>query len=268
MTTDSGYQVSGNAAENYERFVGVFMIPWAERLVAAADLHGGERVLDLACGTGFVARTTATAVGDRGHVVGVDVNPMMIDVARTIGGFDVIEASADATDLDTASVDVVLCQQGLQYFPDPAAAVAESARCLRPGGRALFSVWAPLSENPLIAGQADALEPYLDPDSTAGFRRTNVDSLGGPDGMADLLTTNGFTDVEIRTERLSVPLPPMATYFPDLISATPWAPTYAELTDHQRKTVIEHMERTTTPHHDTPGCTTQMTSVIASGTAP
>lgn len=265
MATDSGYQVSGNAAENYERFVGVFMTPWAERLVATAALHSGERVLDLACGTGFVARTASAVVGEHGHVVGVDLNPQMLDVARTIGGFDVIDASADSTGLDTGSFDAVLCQQGLQYFPDPSAAIAESARCLRPGGRALFSVWAPFTENPLIANQADALEPYLDPDAIAAFRGTNVDSLAGPDGVADLLTSAGFSDVEIRTEQLTIELPAMATYFPDLISATPWAPTFAELSTDQRQTVIEHMERAATPLHDGPGCSTQMTAVIASG---
>ena len=224
-------------------------------------------MLDLACGTGFVARTASALVGTRGHVVGVDLNPMMLDVARTIGGFQVVDASADSTGLDADSIDVVLCQQGLQYLPDASAAIAESVRCLRSGGRALFSVWAPFSENPFIANQADALEPYLDPDAIAAFRGTNVDSLGGPDGMADLLKSGGFTDVQIRTEQLTIKLPPMATYFPDLISATPWAPTFAELTTDQHQTVIEHMERAATPLHEPPGCTTQMTAVIASGVA-
>jgi ubiquinone/menaquinone biosynthesis C-methylase UbiE len=74
---ESGYQVSGNAAENYERVVSAFMLPWAQDLVRQGQLTTGERVLDLACGTGFVARTAAKVVGTE-HVVGVDVNPMML----------------------------------------------------------------------------------------------------------------------------------------------------------------------------------------------
>lgn len=263
----SGFQVQGTAAENYERFVGVFMTPWAERLVEVAELAAGDTVLDLACGTGFVARAAADVVGPGGRVVGVDVNPLMLDVARRVGGFDVIEAPADNTGLEQASVDVVLCQQGLQYFPDPGAALAEVARCLEPRGRAHFAVWAPLADNPLIAGQIDALAPHLDPEAVEAFRKTNIDSLGGADGVEKLLTGAGLAEVSVNVHRLEVTLPPMAEYFPNLISATPWAPIFADLAPTERSAVIERMESAVTVQHDPPATLTRMTAVIATGMA-
>ena len=125
MSNNSVSQVTGNAAENYEQIANLTMLPWAENLVASANLTAGERVLDLACGTGVVGRAAKPIVGAEGAVVGVDLNPMMVAVARSSTGLDVREASADATGLDSGSFDVVLCQQGLQYFPDPVSALRE-----------------------------------------------------------------------------------------------------------------------------------------------
>ena len=134
MSNNSESQVSGDAAENYEQIASLTMLPWAENLVASANLTAGERVLDHACGTGVVGRTAKPIVGAKGVVIGVDLSPMMVAVARSVTGLDVREVSADATGLETGSFDVVLCQQGLQYFPDTGSALRESIRCLRPVG--------------------------------------------------------------------------------------------------------------------------------------
>jgi ubiquinone/menaquinone biosynthesis C-methylase UbiE len=264
--SESGYQVSGNAPENYERFASAFMMPWAQHLVEQTRLTGDEHVLDLACGTGFVARTAADVVG-MDHVVGLDVNPMMLAVAEAVTGIDVRERPADNTGLDDGSVDVVLCQQGLQYFPSPAAVVGEVRRCLREGGRALFSVWAPFAENPFIAAQIDALEEHLSPEAVAGFRSTNIDALGGEAGVESLLRDAGLVDVELRKHCLDIDLPPMDQFFPDLISATPWAPTYAGLSDSERRAVIEWMDGSVIHRSNGNGTTATMTAVVAEGTA-
>ena len=261
---ESGYQVSGNAAENYERVASAFMMPWAQHLVEQGRLTGGEHVLDVACGTGFVARVAADVVGtDR--VVGVDVNPMMLAVAETATGIEVRERPAHDTGLDDGAFDVVLCQQGLQYFPSPAAAVTEARRCLRAGGRALFSVWAPFAENPFIAGQIDALEEHLSPEAVAGFRSTNIDALGGEPGVASLLHDAGLVDVELTKHRLDIDLPPMEEFFPELISATPWAATFAELSDPEQRAVIARMDDAVSQRADGNGTTATMTVIVAKG---
>ena len=263
---ESGYQVSGNAAEHYERVASAFMMPWAQHLVERCRLTGDEHVLDMACGTGFVARVAAEIVGtDR--VVGVDVNPMMLAVAETTTGIEVRERPADDTGLDDGSVDVVLCQQGLQYFPSPAAAVTEAHRCLRARGRALFSVWAPFAENPFIAGQIDALEEHLSPVAVAGFRSTNIDALGGEPGVTSLLHEAGLVDVELTKHRLDIDLPPMEEFFPELISATPWAATFAELSDSEQRAVISRMDDAVSQRADEKGTTATMTVIVAEAAA-
>ncbi|MGA9277160.1 class I SAM-dependent methyltransferase [Ilumatobacter sp.] len=263
---ESGYQVSGNAAENYERVASAFMMPWAQHLVGQSRLTGSEHVLDMACGTGFVARAAAGIVGaDR--VVGVDVNPIMLAVAETAAGIEVRERSADDTGLDDRCVDVVLCQQGLQYFPSPEAALGEARRCLRACGRALFSVWAPFAENPFIAGQIDALEEHLSPEAVAGFRSTNIDALGGEPGVSTLLHEAGLVDVEVTKHRLDIDLPAMGEFFPELISATPWAATFAGLSDSEQRAVIARMDDAVSQRADQDGTTATMTVIVAEGSA-
>ena len=126
---------SDNAAENYERyFVPAIGAPIARDLVDRAALRAGERILDVACGTGIVARLAAEEVGATGTVAGLDVNPGMLAVARSVipdqTTIDWHEASAEAMPLPNGVFDVVLCQMGLQFAPDKAAALAEMRRVI------------------------------------------------------------------------------------------------------------------------------------------
>jgi len=138
MSEASGFQVSGNAAELYERYAVPFVLgPWAPELVELAALQPGESVLDLACGTGVVARLVAPRVGTTGQVIGVDLNAGMLAVARALpapsgSAIDWVQGSATALELPDRSIDVVLCQQGLQFFPEKLAALREMHRVLVP----------------------------------------------------------------------------------------------------------------------------------------
>jgi SAM-dependent methyltransferase len=146
MPQPEQWQLHGNAAELYERYVvPYFLGPWAPGLVELAALQQGERVLDLACGTGVVARLAAPHVGATGHVTGLDLNAGMLAVARALpppSGASItwVEGSAIAMDLPDASFDVIISQQGFQFFPDQPAALREMHRVLVPGGRVLLSV--------------------------------------------------------------------------------------------------------------------------------
>lgn len=257
--------MGGDAAQTYERVVVAFMLDWAENLVSLAEVAPGERVVDLACGTGFVARRAALRVGDHGHVVGIDLNPLMVSEARRATSLEILQASADATGLPDSAADIVLCQQGLQYFPDPAAALAETFRVLTPGGRVAFSVWAPLDRNPFMAAQIEALAPHLAPGAVAAFKATNVDALGGPGGVAELMGTAGFTDVKVISHELDIDLPPMEEYFPALISATPWAPAYMALRDDEQRAVVERVSGALGIPPSGLGSRAQFTSYVATG---
>ena len=116
-------------------------------LLDMAALRPGERVLDVACGTGLVTLPAARAVGASGQVLGVDIAGAMVEALReraaAAGVPQVAAARMDAEQLalPDGSVDVVLCALGLMYVPDPAQALREVHRVLRPGGRAVFAVW-------------------------------------------------------------------------------------------------------------------------------
>jgi ubiquinone/menaquinone biosynthesis C-methylase UbiE len=117
------------------------------KLLECASLAPGERVLDVACGTGLVSLAAAQAVGDRGHVVGIDISGQMVEAARRraaqLGLRNANFARMDAENLalPDAGFDVVLCALGLMYMPDPAAALREMRRVLRPAGRVALAVW-------------------------------------------------------------------------------------------------------------------------------
>jgi len=160
----------GSAPENYERyFVPAIGAPLASGLVDLAALRLGERVLDVACGTGVVARLAAEHVGASGSVVGIDINPAMLAVAHAAEpGAPPIEwheASADELPLADSSFDVSLCQMGLQFFPDKPTALREIRRVLAPGGRLLLNVPGPTP--PIFAILEEALANHLGPEPAA-----------------------------------------------------------------------------------------------------
>ena len=151
-----------DAGALYERY----MVPaifgsWAEDLVHAGRCKHGDRVLDVACGTGVVARCAIQRVGRRGHVVGLDLSPAMLAAARSAARETSIEwreGSALVMPFSDRSFDVVLCQQGLQFFPDRAAALRQMRRVLAIGGRLALSVFR-TSEGHLAL--AEGLAPVL-----------------------------------------------------------------------------------------------------------
>jgi SAM-dependent methyltransferase len=178
-------EVGGSAAEVYERqSVPALLAPWAPQLVELAGVQPGERILDVACGTGVVARLAAERTGSAGRVVGLDINPAMLAVARSLppvagAPIDWVEASVLAMPFPDASFDVVLCQQGLQQFPGRPAALREMRRVLVPGGRVALSVWGRIEANPGFAALAEALERHVGSEA-ANNRRAPFASLMPP----------------------------------------------------------------------------------------
>ena len=142
---DRHWQLEGSAAELYQRYlVPLITSKWAEDLVDRAQLREGEDVLDVACGTGVVARLAARTVAP-GRVTGLDLNAGMLAVARSIlnEGAPVSWIGGSSLNLPfpSARFDVVLCQLGLQFFPDQPRALRELRRVARERGRVAVSVY-------------------------------------------------------------------------------------------------------------------------------
>jgi len=223
----------GNPAANYEHyFVPAIAAPLARDLVELAALRPGERVVDVACGTGVVTRLAAERVGDVA-VAGVDVNPAMLEVARTAAQDAAIEwheASADALPLGDATFDVALCQMGLQFFPDRLGALRELRRVLRPRGRVILNVPGPTP--PPFAVLEQALGRHLGPEA-AGFVAT-VFSLHEPEELRELLEGAGFTDVEAGSEHRALTLPAAEDFLWQYVFSTPLAEPAGKLDEERR----------------------------------
>lgn len=174
-----------------EALVGPLFRPWAEITFDELHLAPGDRVLDIACGTGIVARVAKERLGDTGQIVGVDLSPDMLVVARRVGpGIDWLEGDATALPLnDEERFDVVVCQQGLQFFKDKTAAVAQMSRALRTGGRLAVSTWLSDEEIPFMRDLRRVAERHVGP--IADPRH----SFGNGAQLEALLRDGGFTGV-------------------------------------------------------------------------
>jgi SAM-dependent methyltransferase len=228
-------------AEQYERRLEpVVFDPWARDLVAAAAVAPGDRVLDVASGTGAVARAAASAATASGSVVAVDISPAMLarSAARLAGSgaaaIEFREAPADALPLPDEAFDAVLCQQGLQFFADADAALAEMRRVLAPGGRLAVSVWEPGRRLAPFADFGEALAAVgAEPPFPGAF---DPDSFGI--SAADLrgLLERWFGRVDVCTRSLAVTWPD-AEAVATAITATPFAPVLAALSADRRAAV-------------------------------
>jgi ubiquinone/menaquinone biosynthesis C-methylase UbiE len=225
-------QYGGNAAENYERyFVPTIGIAFATALLDAAELHPGHRVLDVACGTGVVTRLTAERVGPDGAIAGLDINPAMLAVARSVpssgAAIEWHEASAESLPLADGSFDVVLSSLGLQFVPDKMSTLREMQRVLAPGGQLAIATVGPTP--PLFAILEQALARHLNPQA-AGFVRA-VFSLHEPQELEKLTSGAGFRHVEVRSKVLSVTLPEPPEFLWQYVHSTPLAAAVTQIDD-------------------------------------
>lgn len=233
---------AGDAAQNYERyFVPTIGEPVARDLIAAAELRAGERVLDVACGTGVVARLAAEQVGPTGTVTGLDLNPGMLAVARSVAPAEPPiawhEASADDMPLPDGAFDVVLCSMGLQFMGDQLAALGEMRRVLAPGGRVL--VTAPGPTPAPFAIFAAALARHLS-DDIAGFVHA-VFSLHDPRELADLMAAAGLGDVTTDTHTKQLPTAPPADFLWQYVHSTPMAGPLAQASADTRAAIQDEI---------------------------
>jgi SAM-dependent methyltransferase len=194
---DEGGHWSAHASR-YERGAA----PFRDRLLAAAALAPGDRVLDVGCGAGRTTRDAARAVAPGGAVVGVDLSGSMLDLARKAAvadGLDNVQfeqVDAQVHGFADGSYDVVLSQFGVMFFADPVAALANIRRAISVGGRARFMVWQGLERNEWAASLRAALAagrdlPTPPPGAPGPF------SWADPDVARHILQRAGFSDIDL-----------------------------------------------------------------------
>lgn len=231
---------AGNPAENYERFfVPDIGAPNARAVVAAAVLEEGDRVLDVACGTGVAARFAADHVGRTGTVAGIDINSAMLAVARSTGAngpeIEWHEGAAEDLPFEEGAFDAVVSSLGFQFFADKAAALGEMRRVLTGGGRLSLTTVGPTP--PLFEAIDVVLSDYLGPGASQ-FIGT-VFSVNDPDHVASALDRAGFADTDIDYRPIQLRVAPAADFIWQYVTSTPLAALAAEL-DEDRRIALQH----------------------------
>lgn len=257
MTQQERWQLSGSGPENYERYqVPSIFAPLARIFLDRVPLREGARLLDIACGTGIVARSAASALGPRGSVVGVDLNPGMLKVAAATapkGGPAFDWREGDVADLPCADdeFDTVLCQQGLQFFPDKPAALREMHRVLAPGGQLALCVWRTVEHSPCNQATAAALARHVNDEEATRIQAPFA--LGEPDVLHSLIADAGFNDIEITESVLTRRMLPPEESIPGHIASTPVAPAVAALDAETRAALVADIAEALAPYRDADG---------------
>ena len=255
MATPSGFQLSGSAPELYQRYgVAAIGTAKAQELVTLAALQPGERVLDVACGTGVVTRQAAQAVGSTGQVVGLDLNDGMLQVARTVtppAGAPITwrEGNVLALPFPEATFDVVLCQWGLEFFPDRAHGLREMARVLVPGGRLGLRVWRALERQPFQTAVLAALDRHLFGDQDVPSRATVLQpfTLADTEAVRALVADAGFHAIDIRIRTHPIRFASVEAYTLGFLSSIPIASEVTAMEETARTRMIQEIVATLHP---------------------
>lgn len=240
--TQERWKLTGSGPDSYERYqVPSVFEPLARMFLQRVPLQPGQRVLDVACGTGVIVRQAAPILGSAGHLIGVDLNSNMLDVAREHApthGAPVEWRQGDAASLPCADseFDIVICQQGLQFFPDKLGALREMHRVLKPGGVVAICVWRSIEHSPCHLAIAGALGRHVSEDVAQRFQTPF--SFGDPAALNALMTEAGFSEVEIRVDVLMRRLLPPEESVPGLLASTPVGPEIVFLAERTRDTIV------------------------------
>jgi SAM-dependent methyltransferase len=243
MATFDWSAQGGTAPANYQEFlVPAMFAPFAETLVAQAGVEERSRVLDVACGTGVVSRAAARRAGTSGSVTGLDLGEPTLAIARSIkqeegaAPIEFRQSDAAALDVESDAFDIAICQQGLQFFPDRPAALAEMRRALKPGGRLAIATWTGLERNPFGA-VVEALERHVSADAAS--------MLASPFALAaseleGLVVGAGFSDVEVRQEEQECTWAARPEQFAHrVIASGPLAPIFSQVPEEAQRAVAE-----------------------------
>jgi SAM-dependent methyltransferase len=268
---EQGLFGAGSVADGYREFLEpVVFEPWASRLLEFADVQAGHSVLDVASGTGVVARAAAERVGPAGRVIASDISLEMLAMVNRgadagDAAIETLECPATALAVPDEAVDRVVCQQGLPFIRDRRAAAQEMRRVLRPGGRAAMSVWLsnPRVEPFIVYGEA--LREHDVPEPFPNAYDTSATSMSVERVEAILLDV-GFADVVVRTEELE-----LTWSSPDAaargVLGTPYGPVLARLrSSDQRQVMADIRNRMTAAHGG--AVTHHSVTVLGRGTAP
>jgi ubiquinone/menaquinone biosynthesis C-methylase UbiE len=230
----------GRAVDNsaYDRYVGRWSRLFVPTLLAAAAVAPGCRVLDVSTGTGEAALMTLPIVGTSGVVIGVDISPAMLEGARqrlNESSFWPVAADGQALPFPDGSFDAVVCQLGLQFFPEPALGLMEFRRVLRNGACAAVCVISTPDRAPMWGVLADTLSRFL-PEQRNQLHLSFA--LADPKRLEALLASAGFQDIRVERESREDVIPSFDDYWDPIEAGTGSIPqVYLSLSEGDRRFV-------------------------------
>jgi ubiquinone/menaquinone biosynthesis C-methylase UbiE len=221
QTASETFRLSAAAAEMYEaNFVPALFAEWAPRLVELASVAPGQAVLDVACGTGIVARTVADVQRGKGRVVGLDLNEVMLDVARRVGPqIEWRQGDAARLPFPDGSFDVALCQMALMFFPDRAEVLREMARVVGASGTVAFVVPGRLESQPAYAPFVQMAARHAGPEAVSLLSGYFV--CGDLDALKGLVESAGLHVAATRTHLGRVKCPSVDAFVATEVESTP-----------------------------------------------
>lgn len=199
--SEPGLRALVDAARAYEGlFVDALFGQWPPMVAESARIGPGQRVLDVACGTGVLARDAAARTGPTGYVAGVDPGPGMLAIARELApNVDWRQGVAESLPFADGSFDAVGCQFGLMFFSERRRALGEMLRVLRPHGHLVVVTWDAVENIPAYADEVALLERVAGSRAAAALRAPFV--LGDRDKLAGLVLAAGGAAVSVTTHR-------------------------------------------------------------------
>jgi len=238
-------QIAG--ARAYEQLhVPALFGQWCPSVLDAAGVRAGHRVLDVACGTGILAREAALRVGPAGFVAGVDPAPGMVAVAGELAAdVEWREAAAESLPYPDRSFDAVVSQFGMMFFTDRPQALREMLRVLRPGGRLTVAVWDSLENSEAYPAEVELLARVAGEAAADALRAPFV--LGDKDALATLLEDCGAESVSVETHKGTARFPDIRTMVEADLRG--WLPVMGvQLRERQIENILAEAERALAPY--------------------
>jgi ubiquinone/menaquinone biosynthesis C-methylase UbiE len=234
-----------------EFFVPTLFQPWAVLLLDEVQLRPGDRVLDVATGPGTVARLAAQRIGSGGRVSATDIAEPMLDIARSkphpskAAPIEYLQSPAAPLAAPSATFDAVLCQQGLQFFPDRAGALREMRRVLKPHGRIAIAVWTEIARNEIFASYHAALRATAPPELADLMNAP----FSWPSGTAlkAVAEDAGFREIRLITPSLPMVLEGGPEQAVRAFAATPVSPGVAALAQDVQDAFFARVRREMAP---------------------
>ncbi len=260
------WQISDNSPAAYEKYlVPGFFKPWAETLTALVSPAPDSDILDVACGTGIVARTISSKVNNGIRVTGLDNNREMLEQALQLSeksGLELTWQQGDAHQMpfEDDRFDYLFCQQGMQFFPEPQQVLEEMYRVLKPEGTLALNIMRSINYNPAFKILADKLEEHVG-DSAGTMMRAPFPEWD-PKAIRNMVENAGFEDISRHLEIIAVRFPSPEEFLRQEAASSPLAGEIESLEPETLRKLVGDLNQSLEQYQDDQGVVFPMETVM------